>query len=78
MRTKSMMIGGNDTAEALSTETMGVGAIPQVVVGYIAVDAINKAYRGIVRPRMDVVVIPGTGHPVYVSLSGKTQSFIHG
>ena len=72
------MIRRNDTAETLSTETVRVGAIPQVVTGYVTIDAVNEAHRGIVCSRVDVVVIPRARHPVYVSLSGESQSFVHG
>ena len=78
MGTESAVVRGNDTTEALSTETMRVGTIPQVVAGDVTIDTIDKAQRGVVRSRMDVVVIPGARHPVYVSLSGESQSFIHG
>ena len=78
MRAESTVVRGDNAAEALSTETVRVGTIPQVVAGYVAVDTIDEAYGGIVRPRVDVVVIPGARHPVYVSLSGESQSFIHG
>ena len=78
MGAEPTVVRGDDTAEALSTEAVRVGTIPQVVAGYIAIDTIDEAYRGVVRPRVDVVVIPGARHPVYVSLSGEAQSFIHG
>ena len=78
MGAESTVIRRNDTAETLSTEAVRVRAIPQVVTGYVAVDAIDEAHRGIVRPRVDVVVIPRARHPVYVSLSGESQSFVHG
>ena len=78
MRAESTVVRGDDTAETLSTETVRVGTIPQVVAGYVAVDTIDETYGGIVRPRVDVVVIPGARHPVYVSLSGESQSFVHG
>ena len=78
MRTESTVVRGDDTAEALSTETMRVGTIPQVVAGDVTIDTIDKAHRRIVHPRVDVVVIPGARHPVYVSLSGESQSFVHG
>ena len=78
MRAESTVVRGDDTTETLSTETVRVGAIPQVVARYVTIDAIDKAHRGIVRPRVDVVVVPGARHPVYISLSGKAQSFIHG
>ena len=78
MRAESAVVRGDNTAEALSAETVRVGTIPQVVAGYVTVDTIDEAHGGIVRPRVDVVVIPGARHPVYVSLSGEAQSFIHG
>ena len=78
MRAESFVVRGNDTAEASSAETVRVGAIPQIVTGYIAVYTIDKAHGGIIHPRVDVVVIPRTRHPVYISLSGEAQSFVHG
>ena len=78
MGAESTVIRRNDTAETLSTETVRFGAIPQVVSGYVAIDTVDEAHRGIVCPRVDVVVIPRAGHPVYVSLSGESQSFVHG
>ena len=78
MRAESTVVRGDDTAEALSTEAVRVRTIPQIVAGYVAVDTIDETHGGIVRPRVDIVVIPGARHPVHVSLSGESQSFIHG
>ena len=57
---------------------MGVGAVAEVMARYVTIDTVDKVYWGIIHSWVNFIMVPGAWHPVYVSLPGQSQSFVHG
>ena len=78
MGSEVVVIRGDDATQALGAEAMRLRAVTYVVAGYVAIDAIDEADWGVIYSRMDFVVVPWSGHPVYFTIPREAQSFVHG